>query len=230
MPSASGNNFGLVKSGGDVTISNGVITVNDDSHYHVISNIDNLETTLNGKSSSTHTHSSSYTPAGDVSQPTFVGDIVTSGGPSGTSTVASSSHTHKYTAAGSVSQPTFTGTAATSGGPSGTTSVYSITGVGSVPSLSASVTNKCLTLTFRAGSVPTRSSVTLASSDHTHSVTATGTVSKPTFTGSEATTTSISGTTKVAKSDHTHSVTATGTVSKPAFTGTAATITTGQPK
>ena len=39
--------FGNVKSGGDVTISNGIITVNDDSHNHTISNIDNLSTRLN---------------------------------------------------------------------------------------------------------------------------------------------------------------------------------------
>ena len=46
---AAGTNFGLVKSGGDVTISNGQITVNDDSHNHVVSNIDGLSDTLNGK-------------------------------------------------------------------------------------------------------------------------------------------------------------------------------------
>ena len=41
--------LGLVKSGGDVTISGGIITVNDDSHNHTISNIDNLQATLNNK-------------------------------------------------------------------------------------------------------------------------------------------------------------------------------------
>lgn len=46
---AAGTNLGLVKSGGDVTISNGQITVNDDSHNHVVSNIDGLSDTLNGK-------------------------------------------------------------------------------------------------------------------------------------------------------------------------------------
>ena len=45
----AGTNLGLVKSGGDVTISSGIITVNDDSHNHTISNIDNLQTTLNNK-------------------------------------------------------------------------------------------------------------------------------------------------------------------------------------
>ena len=53
---AAGTSLGLVKSGGDVTISNGTITVNDDSHAHTIANIDGLQTALNGKSPTTHTH------------------------------------------------------------------------------------------------------------------------------------------------------------------------------
>lgn len=44
--SAAGSSLGLVKSGGDVTISSGVITVNDDSHNHTVSNIDGLQATL----------------------------------------------------------------------------------------------------------------------------------------------------------------------------------------
>ena len=40
--SAAGSSLGLVKSGGDVTISSGVITVNDDSHNHTIANVDDL--------------------------------------------------------------------------------------------------------------------------------------------------------------------------------------------
>ena len=46
--SAAGSSLGLVKSGGDVNISDGVITVNDDSHSHTIENVDNLKTTLDG--------------------------------------------------------------------------------------------------------------------------------------------------------------------------------------
>lgn len=53
---AAGASLGLVKSGGDVTISDGVITVNDDSHNHTISNVDGLQTALDGKSATTHTH------------------------------------------------------------------------------------------------------------------------------------------------------------------------------
>lgn len=120
-----------------------------------------------------------------------------------THTPAGSIGSKSLTPAGSVSS-TFTGSSATTGSPSGTTSVYSITGVGSVPSLTASVTNRCLTLTFSAGSVPTRSSVTLPSTAHTHTVTAKGSVSS-TFTGTAA--------------SHNHT-----------FTGTSATLTTSVPK
>ena len=56
LPSA-GTSLGGVKSGGDVTISNGVITVNDDSHAHVIANVDGLQDALDGKSDDGHTHS-----------------------------------------------------------------------------------------------------------------------------------------------------------------------------
>ena len=43
---AAGSSLGLVKSGGDVTISDGIITVNDDSHNHTIANIDGLQDAL----------------------------------------------------------------------------------------------------------------------------------------------------------------------------------------
>lgn len=106
-----------------------------------------------------------------------------------THSYASTTHTHtvSHTPAGTVSKPSFTGSSATTSAPSGTTTVYSITDVGTAPSLSTSVTNQCLTLTFSAGSVPTRSSVTLPNTSHTHTVTATGSVSQPTFTGTAAT-------------------------------------------
>jgi hypothetical protein len=97
-------------------------------------------------------------------------------------------HTVSHTPAGSVSQPTFTGSAVmTSTGANSQKTMYSITSVGSAPSLTASVSKKCLTLTFSAGSVPTRESATVSLGTHTHSVTAAGTVSKPTFSGTAAT-------------------------------------------
>jgi len=48
IPSA-GTDLGMVKTGGDVTISSGVITVKDDSHNHIISNVDGLQDALNAK-------------------------------------------------------------------------------------------------------------------------------------------------------------------------------------
>lgn len=59
LPSA-GSSLGGVKTGGDVTISSGVITVNDDSHNHVISNVDGLQNALDGKASNSHNHDSVY--------------------------------------------------------------------------------------------------------------------------------------------------------------------------
>lgn len=52
-PTAAGDALGLVKSGGDVTIADGVITVNDDSHNHVIANVDGLQDSLKVKLSKT---------------------------------------------------------------------------------------------------------------------------------------------------------------------------------
>ena len=49
LPAANGTTLGGVKTGGDVTIANGVITVNDDSHNHTIANVDGLQTALNAK-------------------------------------------------------------------------------------------------------------------------------------------------------------------------------------
>lgn len=59
LPSA-GTSLGGVKSGGDVTISSGVITVNDDSHNHVISNVDGLQSALDSKAASGHNHDGVY--------------------------------------------------------------------------------------------------------------------------------------------------------------------------
>lgn len=50
---AAGTSLGLVKSGGDVSISSGVITVNDDSHNHVINNVDGLQSALDAKANRT---------------------------------------------------------------------------------------------------------------------------------------------------------------------------------
>lgn len=55
---ATSSALGLVKSGTDITVdSSGNVSVNDDSHNHVISNVDGLQSALDGKAASSHTHS-----------------------------------------------------------------------------------------------------------------------------------------------------------------------------
>lgn len=63
---AAGSTLGGVKSGGDVTITDGVITVNDDSHTHdgryyteteIDSKVSVLNTAIDGKADSNHGHS-----------------------------------------------------------------------------------------------------------------------------------------------------------------------------
>lgn len=54
---ATSSALGLVKSGTDITVdSSGNVSVNDDSHNHVISNVDGLQNALDGKAASSHTH------------------------------------------------------------------------------------------------------------------------------------------------------------------------------
>ena len=65
LPSA-GTDLGGVKTGGDVTISSGVITVNDDSHNHVISNVDGLQSALDAKAASGHNHDNVYYTEAEV--------------------------------------------------------------------------------------------------------------------------------------------------------------------
>lgn len=73
---AAGSSLGGVKSGGDVTISNGTITVNDDSHAHVISNVDGLQSALDGKAASSHTHSYLPLSGGTVNGDTNIAGIL----------------------------------------------------------------------------------------------------------------------------------------------------------
>ena len=52
---ATSSTPGIVKSGTDITVdSSGNVSVNDDSHNHVISNVDGLQTALNGKANTSH--------------------------------------------------------------------------------------------------------------------------------------------------------------------------------
>ena len=197
-----------------------------------------------------------YTPAGTVSQPTFSGTAGTASAtytPAGSVTVKAGLSS-SYTPAGTVSQPTFSGTAATvvvSGGtgtttytPAGsvskpditvtpsTTTVNSITAVGTLPSLTTTVSDENLTISFRT--LPTKGNNTTVMTGATAALAATpaftgtgtrltasytpaGTVSQPTFGGTAVSLTgSFSGTEATISSAYTPA----GTVSKPTFTGT----------
>ena len=55
---ATGDTLGLVKTGGDCIISDGVITVNDDSHNHIIQNVDGLQSALDAKASTSDLNTS----------------------------------------------------------------------------------------------------------------------------------------------------------------------------
>ena len=58
---ATSSKLGLVKSGTDITVdSSGNVSINDDSHNHIISNVDGLQIALDGKAASSHTHDDRY--------------------------------------------------------------------------------------------------------------------------------------------------------------------------
>lgn len=66
LPNA-GASLGGIKTGGDLTITDGVATVNDDSHNHIIANVDGLQAELNNKAlSSAKTIDSTMVAVKDV--------------------------------------------------------------------------------------------------------------------------------------------------------------------
>lgn len=194
---------------------------------------------------------SNYQPKGSVSQPTFTGS-------SSNVTVTTEDNINgNYTPKGTVSQPTFTGSSMTSTGsytPAGsvsevelnTTTFKPMISRGTLPSLTANVSDETLSFSWSAGTLPgIGSDTTCATTVKTQpsfsgtavtlsvSGTPTGTVSQPSFTGTKA---QISGTVTPAgtvsqptfsgtKVKFTGTNTATGTVSQPTFSGTEATIT-----
>ena len=205
--------------------------------------------------------SGNYQPKGTVSQPTFTGTSLTSGGkftPEGSVTVSTnatsnktatvspaSSGTATYTPAGSVTAPTISVSSAGS-----TTTVNSITAVGSLPSMTTTVTNEVLTIGFDAGTLPTKgANTTVKTGDASYTASqpscsgtgvrlVTGNIPVPntytaTFTGSEGDV-SVTGTPAGTVSQPTFTgtkaqlsgtTTASGSVSQPTFSGTQATIT-----
>lgn len=124
---------------------------------------------------SNHTHS--YTPQGTIAA-TFTGSSATTGAPSGSVAVGASNHTHGYTPTGTVAAPTFTGSSATIS--------TSFTPAGTI---AATFTGTAASTTSISGTV------SVATSNHTHTVTAKGTVAAPTFTGTAATITTNGSTT-----------------------------------
>lgn len=172
-----------------------------------------LDVTPNGSVSiSTGSGTANYTPAGTVSQPSFTGSATTfsanytpagsiSGGTfSGSATTFSAN----YTPAGTVGTPTITVTP-------NTTTVNSITAVGSLPSLDFSVANENLSITWSAGTLPTK-----GSNQTVVTGIASAFSSQPSWTGSAATIKATG--------------TPNGSVSGLSFEGTSATIkTTGTP-
>lgn len=178
--------------------------------------------------------SGTYTPAGSVTQPTFTGSSSTFTGaitPHGsigltntnkTAEVSkAASGTATYTPEGTVAAPTISVKTAGS-----TTTVNSITAVGTLPTLTTSVANEVLTISFDQGTLPTKgANQTVKTGDAAYQATA------PAFTGTGArlvtgnipvpTSASFTGT----EEQISVSGTPNGTVSKPTFNGTQATIT-----
>jgi hypothetical protein len=182
-----------------------------------------------------------YTPTGSVSQPTFTGNAHKH---TASFTGTQQTVSVDYTPAGSISKPGITVTPSTE-------SIGSITGVGSLPALTAAYdsSSKRVTFSWSTGTLPTKTNKdvmtgataalnatptftgTKARISHTltpsgsvsiENTTAGGTVSQPTFSGSKAT---ISHTFIPAGSVAIENTTATGSVSKPTFTGTESEIT-----
>ena len=158
--------------------------------------------------------SGSYTPIGEVSQPSFTGEELTSSGsytPSGDITIEVGSGVANYTPSGAITTPSIS--IATAGS---TTSVGSVTNTGTLPSFSATVSNGNLIFSWESGALPSLSNVTVKTGDATYEA------SQPSFSGNAvqlvgefigaSTTISVKGI-------------PTGTVSQPSFTGQATTIT-----
>ena len=171
----------------------------------------------------------SFTPEGTVSKPTFTGSAVNSD-----AATTTSGHTVSIKPISSVGTlPSASLTAGTA--PSATFSAGSLT-----KTVSTSGPNRRMTLTytapshtfnagtyptltFNAGTLPTLGdAITVSTSSHKHSVTAAGSVSQPTFTG---TADSASSTYVPTGTIEEVEITPAGTVSQPTFTGTAGTAT-----
>lgn len=165
--------------------------------------------------------STSYTPAGTVSQPTFKGTAST------VTVTASTSTSGNYTPAGTVSQPTFTGES--------TTFTGSFTPAGSVSVTTKSTSNKTATVspassgtaTYTPGGNVSGTAVELNTTT-VNSITAVGTLPSLTTTVADETLTiGWSAGTLPTKGSNTTVATSVKTVTDPTFSGTGVRLVTG---
>lgn len=101
----AGTDLGLVKTGGDVTIESGVITVNDNSHNHTIANVTGLQSALDGKAATSHGTHVTYSTTAPLANGTASAGSA--------STVARSDHRHPLQTSVSGSSGSCTGNSAT---------------------------------------------------------------------------------------------------------------------
>lgn len=143
-------------SNGDLVIYNSKEFIWDGSNWNEFGDMSNL-----GSLAYKNSASGTFTPGGNVSQPTFTGtskSVSVSGTPNGSVTISSSTTgTKNYTPAGTVSQPTFTGTqgsVSVSGTTSGTVTIskgtgtanYTPTGTVSTPTISVGTAGTTTTI------------------------------------------------------------------------------------
>jgi hypothetical protein len=153
----------------------------------------------------------------------------------GTTANNGGTHVMTSTATGGGLRSVETTVSAATANPTGGVASYTPAGTNGTSTVTGTTTATG-TVAWPAG-VPTNSTPTFTGSalgTHTHSITATGTVSAPVFTGSalgtHTHTTTATGTvsqptfTGSALGTHTHTTTATGTVSAPTFTGSATSV------
>lgn len=190
----------------EVPLNNGILG----GHKHSFSGTTGGTTQGGTVGSKTAGGTNSNTKAGGtISNTTATGSV--------SSSFTGTAHNHTFT--GTKHKHTFTGSAVTSGGASATETIYQITGVGSLPSLNASYSSGKLTISLSRGSLPTRSSITVAKA-HTHSVTAAGTLDEVAAGGTISNTTA-GGSVSSSFTGTAHSHTFTGTDHTHKFTGTA---------
>lgn len=105
LPVATASKIGGVKSGTDITVdSSGNVSVNDDSHNHIISNVDGLQSALNDKVPSSRTVNGKALTSDISLTASNVGAISTTDGAVGTNNLASDAVQTEKIAAGAVTR------------------------------------------------------------------------------------------------------------------------------